>query len=67
MVSRLRQMVVTDSSENRINWATKVEDSSKRQRMIKSVANMLFVRGEVTQEVPEISNQLFNDPRVYGS
>ncbi len=34
--------------------------------MIKSVANMLFVRGEVTQEVPEISNQLFNDPRVYG-
>ena len=51
MLGRLRQMVLTNSNEHKINWALKMEDHTKRHRMIKSVANMLYVRGEDMNEM----------------
>jgi hypothetical protein len=50
MLGRLRQMLVTDSSEHYINWSLTVENHAKRQRLIKSVANMVFIRGDEANE-----------------
>ena len=43
-------MLVTDSSEHYINWSLTVDNPAKRQRLIKSVSNMLFIRGDDANE-----------------
>jgi hypothetical protein len=46
MAGRVRQMIATNSSESKVNWNTKVGNPSHRGRMIKSLANMVFLRGD---------------------
>lgn len=61
-------MILTNSSENRINWNLKIEQSQKlhTQRYVKSVANLIFCRGnKVFDERKSLEYDLFGLPQMY--
>jgi hypothetical protein len=56
-------MILTDSSESKVNWTLKLGSPPMRQRMIKSVANLLFLRGDGVYDLN--AESLFADEEVY--
>ncbi len=47
VAQRIRQMAIANTGEHRLNWAVKLH---KRERVVKSVANLLFARGDEVYE-----------------
>ena len=54
MTQRLKQMSCTNSGEHKVNWNTKINDPSHRHRLIKSVGNMVFLRGDGVYDENEL-------------
>ena len=66
LTGRVEQMISTNSSASKINWATKIDNHSMRLRMIKSVGNILYLRGDgVFNKSTEQCDVLFEDPEIY--
>lgn len=61
MTQRLRQMMITNSSEHRINWSLKLENPStfERQSLVKSIGNMLFLRGDQVFKQAKMAESVF--------
>ena len=48
-------MIATNSGEHRVNWNTNLADPGHRHRLVKSVSNMVFLRGDgVYEDMAEI-------------
>ena len=63
MSSRLKQMIGTDSSEHQVNWNTKLSIKGHRHRVVKSIANMVFARGDGAYD--SNIDSCFSDPNLY--
>ncbi len=58
MIQRIRQMVITNGNEHKINWNVSAE--SNHQKFIKSVANLVVMRGEkIYDERPTLEKEYF--------
>ena len=63
MIQRIRQMVITNSSENKINWNVKIENPNPAHRYNKSIANMVFLRGDkIFEERKSFEDEYFSLP-----
>ena len=58
-------MVCTNSGEHKVNWNTKVNDQSHRHRLIKSVGNMVFLRGDGVFDNKEEIDAIFQDSEIF--
>ena len=67
MTQRLRQMVCTNSGEHKVNWNTKLADPSHRHRLIKSVGNMVFLRGDGAYDEQKEIDAIFNDSNIFAN
>ena len=52
-------MVATNSGEHKVNWNTNLQDPGHRKRTIKSVGNLVFLRGDSVYESPEQVDEIF--------
>ena len=59
MAQRLRQMVATNSGEHKVNWNTNVLDPTHRHRVVKSLGNMVFLRGDSVYDQQDQLDQVF--------
>lgn len=62
LAQRLKQMTATNSGEHHINWALKLH---RREKVIKSVANMVFARGDMVYDYRKMIDTEFRDPYLY--
>ena len=67
MTQRLRQMVCTNSGEHKVNWNTKLSDPSHRHRLIKSVGNMVYLRGDGVYDDQEELDAVFKDSNIFAN
>ena len=59
-------MILTNSSESKVNWTLKLGSSAMRRKLIKSVGNLLFIRGDgVYDETTRQTANLFSDLEIY--
>ena len=62
----MRQMLLTNSSENKVNWTLKVGSPAIRPKLIKSVGNLVYLRGDgVFDKTTEVCDSLFADRDIY--
>eukprot|EP00347_Sterkiella_histriomuscorum_P002279 403368766 len=53
MIQRIRQMVITNGNENKINWSIKAENpNTYSQKFIKSLAHFIVIRGDKVFDLP---------------
>ena len=52
-------MVVTNSGEHKVNWNTNLQDPSHRHRVVKSLASMVFLRGDGVYDDQEEIDSIF--------
>jgi len=67
MAQRIRQMLITNSSEHKINWNVKINSGPSKgayggMRPLKSIGNMLFLRGDGIYE----KEQARFDEEIFG-
>jgi len=56
-------MVITNSSEHKINWNVKIENPNPAHRYNKSIANMVFLRGDkIFEERKSFEDEYFSLP-----
>ena len=60
MAGRAKQMLVSNSGEHKVNHTVKLH---KRDRVIKSVANLAFIRGD--QVYDHAFDYYFSEPLMY--
>jgi len=65
MAQRLKQMAITNSGEHKINWSTRLGSSNNRHKVVKSVGNLVFARGDAVYSNQEAFDAAFNDPYLY--
>jgi hypothetical protein len=59
-------MILTNSSESKVNWNLKVGSPAMRPKMIKSLGNLLYLRGDgVFDKATEVCDSLFADRDIY--
>ncbi len=59
-------MLLTNSTENKVNWALQVGSPSFRPKLIKSVGNLVYLRGDgVFDKATEACDSLFADRDIY--
>lgn len=56
-------MSIANTGEHRLNWSVKLH---KRDRVVKSVANLVFARGDEVYENRTMFQGTFSDPYLYG-
>ena len=50
-------MICTNSGEHKVNWNTKIGDPTHRHRLVKSIGNLVYLRGDgVYNEIEEIDS-----------
>lgn len=58
-------MVATNSGEHKVNWNTNLAEKAHRHRLVKSVSNMVFLRGDgVYHDIDEIDDIFFGNPTI---
>ena len=55
-------MAVANTGEHRLNWSVKLH---KRKKVVKSVANLIFARGDEAYENRAMFQSTFSDPYLY--
>jgi len=55
-------MSIANTGEHRLNWTVKL---NKRDRVVKSVANLLFARGDEAYDNRTLFQGTFSDPYLY--
>ena len=66
LASRIRQMILTNSSESKVNWMLKLGSPAMRPRMIKSLGNLVYLHGDgVFDKSTEVCDNLFADRDIY--
>ena len=72
MTSRIRQILISNSSEHRINWNVKLGAKNNNgefggQKLLKTIGNMVFLRGDAIYESQnkDVADRLFGyDPSM---
>jgi hypothetical protein len=54
-------MVCTNSGEHKINWSTKLGSANARHRVVKSVGNLVFARGDAVYDNQDVFDFTFKD------
>lgn len=66
LIQRIRQILITNSSENKINWNVKIDNPLPNQKWIKSLGNILYIRGDKVYELDRTFEQeYFGLPHLY--
>ena len=60
-------MVATNSGEHKVNWNTKIGDPNHRHRIVKSMGNMVFLRGDGVYDNQDEIDEIFHDPSTLAS
>jgi len=71
MAQRIRQMLITNNSEHKINWSVKldtglhVRGGHGGQKLLKSIGNIVFLRGDSIYDQGNLAERVFSHEGLY--
>ena len=60
-------MIATNSYEHKVNWNTKIGDPSHRHRIVKSIGNLVYLRGDGVYNDMEEIDAIWNDSEIFAN